>query len=49
MEILLALYYSVLRIDIKHPLSKKRDRFILSGFHFLTIYRVILTNKGFFC
>jgi len=47
-DILVALYFSAMRIDPKKPLDKKRDRFILSKGHAATALYATLAEKGFF-
>lgn len=47
-EILTVLYFSVLCIDPKRPLWKKRDRFILSKGHGAAANYAVLAHRGFF-
>src|SRR3989338_2086963 len=47
-ELLIVLYYRVLRIDPKNPDDPRRDRFILSKGHAATALYPILADKGFF-
>lgn len=47
-DILVALYWSILRIDPKNPSDKCRDRFILSKGHAIAALYVVLAYKGFF-
>ncbi len=48
MDIIVALYYHVLRIDPKNPRWPERDRFILSKGHGAIGYIPILADLGFF-
>lgn len=48
-DILTALYYSVMRIDSKNPEWEDRDRFILSKGHACPALYAVLADKGFFC
>ena len=47
-DILVALYFSVLRIDPRDPENSSRDRFILSKGHSVESYYAVLARKGFF-
>ena len=47
-EILVSLYFKVLRIDVKNPKWHGRDRFILSKGHACPSLYVTLSLKGFF-
>lgn len=47
-DILVILYYKVLKIDPKYPLHKKRDKFILSKGHASSALYATLANRGFF-
>ena len=47
-EILVALYFSALRIDPKNPSDKNRDRFIMSKGHGCSALYAVLAEKGFF-
>jgi transketolase len=47
-DILVAVYWGVLRIDPKDPLSPGRDRFILSKGHAATSLYATLAYRGFF-
>lgn len=47
-DILTALYFSVLRIDIKNPRAANRDRFILSKGHGAPALFQVLAMRGFF-
>ena len=47
-EILVTLYYKILKIDPKNPEDPRRDRFILSKAHASSALYVILSFKGFF-
>ncbi len=47
-EILLALYENVLRVDPKNPQCPERDRFVLSKGHACPTLYAILEDKGFF-
>jgi transketolase len=48
LDILVALYYEVMRIDHKNPKWEERDRFILSKGHSVEGYYTILADLGFF-
>lgn len=48
MDVLVALYYHVLRLDPKNPRWEDRDRFILSKGHACPSLYAILADKGFF-
>jgi transketolase len=47
-DILVALYYHILKIEPKDPNNKMRDRFILSKGHAIATQYAILADKGFF-
>ncbi|MFH0841215.1 MAG: transketolase [Bacteroidota bacterium] len=47
-DILVALYFSVLNIDPEHPDDQARDRFILSKGHSVESYYAVLSRRGFF-
>jgi transketolase len=47
-EILAALFFSVMRVDPKHPDWEQRDRFVLSKGHAAPVYYAALTRRGFF-
>jgi transketolase len=47
-EILVALYFKLLRIDPAHPLWEERDRFVLSKGHASAAYYAVLQRRGFF-
>lgn len=47
-DILVAVYWGVLRIDPKNASDRERDRFILSKGHAATAWYVVLAEKGFF-
>lgn len=47
-EILVVLYYGVLKVDPKNPKDPSRDRFILSKGHAGVALYAILADKGFF-
>ena len=47
-EILLALYYNVMRIDPKNPQASDRDRFVLSKGHGCPALYAVLADLGFF-
>lgn len=47
-DILVALFYDVMRVDAKNPKWEDRDRFILSKGHCVEGYYAILADKGFF-
>lgn len=47
-DILVALYYEVMRINPADPKWEDRDRFILSKGHSVEGYYVVLADKGFF-
>lgn len=47
-DILVALYYKVMRIDPKKPDWADRDRFILSKGHAIDAYYCVLADRGFF-
>ncbi|MDR1596947.1 MAG: transketolase [Treponema sp.] len=47
-EILTALYFSIMRIDPANPRWKNRDRFILSKGHASPGYYTVLAYRGFF-
>jgi transketolase len=46
-DILVALYWRVLRLDVNQPLAETRDRFILSKGHAATTLYAVLAEKGF--
>lgn len=48
LELLVALYYSIMRVDPKNPKWDGRDRFILSKAHACQSLYVILADLGFF-
>jgi transketolase len=48
LEILTALYFSVMKIDPKNPGWPERDRFILSKGHASPGYYTVLANRGYF-
>ncbi len=48
LEIMAALYYYKMRIDVKNPKWEDRDRFILSKGHASPALYAILADKGFF-
>lgn len=48
MELLVALYYSKLRIDPKKPDKVDRDRFVLSKGHAAPALYAVLADKGYF-
>jgi transketolase len=47
-DILVALYYDVLRIDPQNPQWKDRDFFLLSKGHSIEGYYAVLADRGFF-
>jgi len=47
-DILVALYYEMMKIDPKNPKWKSRDRFVLSKGHSVEGYYTILADLGFF-
>lgn len=47
-DILTALYFSVMRIDPSNPLWEDRDRFILSKGHASPGYYTVLSGRGYF-
>lgn len=47
-DILVVLYFGILKIDPKHPFDKNRDRFILSKGHAVSALYAVLAEKGFF-
>lgn len=47
-DILVGLYFSVLKINPKNPNSKNRDRFILSKGHGASALYTTLAMRGFF-
>lgn len=47
-DILVVLYFSILKIDPKRPIFKNRDRFILSKGHAASALYCTLAKKGFF-
>lgn len=47
-EILVALYFKVLRVDPQNPQWVDRDRFVLSKGHASAIYYAVLAERGFF-
>ena len=47
-DILVTLYYSIMKLDPKHPERADRDRFILSKGHSVEGYYAILSDLGFF-
>ena len=47
-DILVALYYEVMKTDPKNPKWTERDRFILSKGHSIDAYYCVLADKGFF-
>lgn len=47
-DIIVALYYGVMRFDIHNPKWEDRDRFILSKGHSVEAYYTVLANIGFF-
>jgi transketolase len=47
-DILVALYYEIMRIDPKNPRWQDRDRFVLSKGHSVEGYYTILADLGFF-
>ncbi len=47
-EILVALYWRILRVDPSRPDWKNRDRFILSKGHAAPVYYVTLARRGYF-
>jgi transketolase len=46
-DILVALYFKVLRVDPRHPEDPARDRFILSKGHSVESYFAVLARRGF--
>lgn len=47
-DILIALYFNILRVDPKKPSDKLRDRFLLSKGHASSALYAILATRGFF-
>ena len=47
-DILVALYYEIMKIDPENPKWKSRDRFVLSKGHSVEGYYTILADSGFF-
>ena len=47
-DVLVALYYEIMRIDPRHPDWPDRDRFILSKGHCVEGYYAVLSDLGFF-
>jgi|SRR3989344_6650643 len=47
-DILVYLYYKVLKINPQYPKDEKRDKFVLSKGHGCAALYVVLANKGFF-
>ena len=47
-EILVALYFKILKVDPKNPADPNRDRFILSKGHGVAALYPVLAEKGFF-
>lgn len=47
-DLLVALYFDVLRLDPKNPQWEDRDRFILSKGHACAAHYAVLAEKGFF-
>jgi len=47
-EILVVLFYKIMRIDPKNPKWEDRDRFVLSKGHSAEVYYSILADLGFF-
>jgi len=47
-EILVCLYFKILKIDPKNPLATDRDRFILSKGHAVSVLYATLSRAGFF-
>lgn len=47
-DILVSLYYHVMRVDPENPSWPERDRFILSKGHSVDAYYCVLADKGFF-
>lgn len=46
-DIIVALYYDVMRIDPKNPIWSGRDRFVLSKGHSVEGYYAVLADRGF--
>ena len=47
-EIMMALYYEVMKVDSKNPNDETRDRFVLSKGHACPTLYAILADKGYF-
>jgi len=47
-DILVALYFHLMKIDPEHPEWEERDRFILSKGHSVESYHAVLSQRGFF-
>lgn len=47
-EIMVSLYFGILRIDPKNPLDANRDRFLLSKGHAASVLYATLARRGFF-
>lgn len=47
-DVLVALYYEVMNIDVQNPKWEERDRFILSKGHSVEGYYCVLADKGYF-
>lgn len=48
LEIIVALYYSIMRIDPKNPAWQERDRFVLSKGHAAPALYAVLADLGYF-
>ena len=48
LDILVALYYNVLKIDPKNPNMEDRDRMVLSKGHACPALYAVLADKGYF-
>src|SRR3989338_9215813 len=48
LDLLVALYFDILKIDPQHPAAPERDRFILSKGHAARVLYATLAAKGFF-
>ena len=47
-DIIVALYYGIMRLDSRNPQWENRDRFVLSKGHSVEAYYTVLANMGFF-
>lgn len=47
-DILIVLYFKILKIDPRNPLAEERDRFLLSKGHAVAVLDAVLARRGFF-